>query len=315
MRAMVYDRYGPPEVLRLAEVPTPRPGPNQVLVQVAATSLNLSDWECLVGSPLYARIGGLRRPARSILGFDIAGQAVAIGAEVTRFAPGDAVYGHAPGGGLAEYALVSENALSPKPETLSFVEASTLPEAGTIALQGTAGLEPGQRLLVNGAGGGSGSFAIQVAKRAGAHVTGVDNAAKLEFMRLVGADEVVDYRSTDFTRLPPFDRILDLVAGRSVFALRRALSPGGRYQCVGGTTRALLRVLTVGTVVGRLTGRRMGVLAVRQGPEHFQPLEALCTSGEVTVHLDGVFPLHETPEAIARVGYGQALGKVVVTPT
>ena len=314
MRAVVYDHYGPPEVLRLVDLPRPDPGARQVLVEVAATSLNLSDWESLRGTPLYARIGGLREPARRVLGFDIAGTVAAVGSDVTRFQPGDAVYGQVPGGGFAEYALASETALAAKPDGLTFVEASTLPEAGTIALQGTAGLEPGQRIAINGAGGGSGSFAIQLAKRAGAHVTGIDNAEKLDFMRAVGADDVVEYRTEDFTRRGPFDRILDLVAGRSVFALRRALAPGGRYQCVGGPVPAMLRVLTLGTVVGRLTGRRIGVLAVRQGPTHYHPLETMCTSGAVKIHLDRTFPLEETPQALARVGEGHALGKVVVTP-
>lgn len=299
----------------MTEVPTPLPGPTQVLVRVEATSLNLSDWECLVGAPLYARIGGLRTPARPVLGSDVAGTVVAVGADVTGFTPGDEVYGQAPGGGFAEYAVAGERAVAMKPPQLTFVQASTLPEAGTIALQGTAGLEAGRRILINGAGGGSGSFAIQLAKRAGAHVTGVDNAGKLDFMRSVGADEVVDHRSSDYTRLPPFDRILDLVAGRSVFALRRALAPGGRYQCVGGPVPAMLRVLTVGAVVGRATGRRMGVLAVRQGPSHFRPLAELCASGEVTVHVDRVLSLEETATALSLVGHGQALGKVVVAPT
>lgn len=140
-----------------------------------------------------------------------------------------------------------------------------------IALQGTSDVRAGQRMLINGAGGGSGSFAIQLAKRAGAHVTGVDNDTKLDFMRSVGADDVVDYRREDFTRLPPFDRVLDMVAHRSVFAYRRSLARGGRYRCVGGSVRALLRILAIGALVGGLTGRRLGVLAVREGPAHFTP--------------------------------------------
>ena len=234
-------------------MPEPSPGANQVLVKVVATSVNLSDWECLRGVPLYARIGGLRTPARRVLGSDIAGRVEAVGSGVTRFAPGDEVYGDnlALMGGFAEYAVAPESALAHKPETLTFAEASTLPQAGVIALQGTAGAGPGRRVLINGAGGGSGSFAIQLAKRAGAYVTGVDNASKLDFMRSLGADEVIDYRSQDFTRVEPYDLVLDLVAHRSVFAYRRALARGGRYLCVGGSVRALLRVLTAGAVVGR----------------------------------------------------------------
>ncbi len=314
VKAVVYDRYGPPDVLRLEDVPMPSPGPNQVLVKMAAVSLNLSDWECLQGSPMYARIGGLRRPARRTLGSDIAGTVEAVGSEVTRFAPGDAVYGDNLDlmGGFAEYAVAPQRALALKPTTLTFAQASTIPQAGAIALQGTAEVREGQRMLINGAGGGSGSFAIQLAKRAGAHVTGVDNASKLEFMRSLGADEVIDYRSEDFTRRQPSDHILDFVAHRSVFAYRRALARGGRYRCVGGSVRSLLRVLTLGTVVGRATDRRLGMLLVKPGPTHFGPLTELCLAGEIDIHIDRTFGLDEVPEALADVGEGRALGKVVV---
>jgi len=312
MKAAVYDRYGPPDVLRVEEVARPSPGPNEVLVEVVATSVNLSDWECLIGSPMYARIGGLRAPAQRTLGSDIAGRVQAVGAGVNRFHPGDEVYGEIRMGGFAEYAVARESALAPKPQELTFAEASTLPQAGAIALQGTAGVEPGQRMLINGAGGGSGSFAIQLAKRAGAHVIAVDNAGKLEYMRSLGADEVIDYRTQDFTKLEPSDRVLDFVAHRSVFAYRRALARGGRYRCVGGTARSLLRVVTIGAILGRFTGRRLGVLMVKPGPNHFGPLAELCVSGDIQIHIDRTFRLDDVPQALARVGEGRALGKVVV---
>jgi NADPH:quinone reductase-like Zn-dependent oxidoreductase len=312
MKAVVYDRYGPPDVLRVAEVPLPSPGPRQVLIKVASTSLNLSDWECLRGTPLYARIGGLRSPARRILGSDVAGWVEDVGADVTRFRPGDAVYGEIPMGGFAEYAVASESAVVTKPAALTFSQASTLPQAGAIALQGTAGIGPGQRIAINGAGGGSGSFAIQLAKRAGAHVTGIDNAGKLEFMRAMGADDVVDYHSHDFTKSEPFDLVLDLVAHRSVFAYRRALARGGRYRCVGGPVPTLLRIVTVGVVLGRLTGRRMGMLVVKPGPAHFEPLAELCVSGDVEIAIDRTFALDDVARALSYVGEGKALGKVVV---
>jgi NADPH:quinone reductase-like Zn-dependent oxidoreductase len=233
---------------------------------------------------------------------------------VTRFRPGDEVYGDnlALKGGFAEYAIAPEAVLATKPAGLTFAEASTIPQAGAIAWQGTGGTQAGHRILVNGAGGGSGTFAIQLAKRLGAHVTGVDNAGKLEFMRTLGADEVIDHRSQDFTRRGPYDLILDLVAHRSVFAYRRALAPGGRYRCVGGSMSALLRVLTVGSLLGLATGRRIGVLAVRAGPAHFAPVADLCAAGDLKVHIDRTFTLDEVPEALARVGEGRALGKVVV---
>ena len=315
MGAVVYDRYGPPEVLRVDDVPTPVPSADQVLVRVASTSLNLSDWECLRGSPFYARIGGLRTPARRTLGSDIAGRVEAVGAAVNRFRSGDEVYGDNLGlkGGFAEYAVAPESALAPKPAQLTFSEASTIPQAGAIAMQGTADVAPGMRVLINGAGGGSGSFAIQLAKRAGAHVTAVDNAGKLDFMRSLGADEVIDYRREDFTRgAEPYDRILDLVAHRSVFAYRRGLARGGQYRCVGGSVPTLLRVVTVGAIVGRLTGRRIGMLAVREGPSRFEPLAELCVAGHVGICIDRTFALEEVPEALRYVGEGRALGKVVV---
>ena len=265
----------------------PSPAAGQVRVRVAATSVNLSDWETLRGSPLYARLGGLRSPARRTLGSDIAGWVDVVGDGVTRFRPGDEVYGDnlALKGGFAEYAIAAESALTRKPPSADVREASTIPQAGAIALQGTAGAAAGRRVLVNGGGGGSGSFAIQLAKRLGAHVTGVDNAGKLEFMRALGADEVIDYRSEDFTRGDqPYDLILDLVAHRSVFAYRRALAREGRYRCVGGSVSALLRVLTIGWIASRLTGRRMGVLAVKEGPAHFEPLADLCIAGDVHPH-------------------------------
>jgi NADPH:quinone reductase-like Zn-dependent oxidoreductase len=315
VKAVVYERYGSPDVLHVEDVPVPSPVAGQVRVRIAATSVNLSDWECLRGSPAYARIGGLRSPARRTLGSDIAGVVDEVGEGVTRFRPGDEVYGDnlALMGGFAQYAVAPESALALKPAQLTFGEASTIPQAGAIALQGTDRAVAGCRVLINGAGGGSGSFAVQLAKRRGAHVTGVDNSAKLTFMRSVGADDVIDYGRDDFTRpAQPYDLILDLAAHRSVFAYRRALAPGGTYRCVGGSVPALMRVLTAGWVVGRLTGRRIGILAVKEGPARFEPLSALCVTGRVRIHIDRTFALDQVPAALAHVGEGRALGKVVV---
>ncbi|MFC5747318.1 NAD(P)-dependent alcohol dehydrogenase [Actinomadura rugatobispora] len=301
----------------MEDVPTPSLAPGQVLVRVAATSLNLSDWETLRGDPLYSRIGGLRKPARRTLGSDIAGRVEAVGSGVSRFDVGDEVYGDNLGlkGGFAEFAVAPESALAHKPKQLTFAEASTIPQAGAIALQGTAPAGAGRRVLINGAGGGSGSFAIQLAKRAGAHVTGVDNAAKLDFMRSLGADEVIDYRSQDFARTGErYDLVLDLVATRSPLACGRALARGGRYWCVGGSVPVVLNIGTIGSIAGLLTGRRMGVLVVRLGPARFEPLADLCAAGKVDIHIDRTFTLDDVPEALRHVGEGHALGKVVVTP-
>ena len=314
MRAVVRDRYGPPEVLRVEQVAVPSPRAGQVLVRVVATSINLSDWEGLHGWPAYARFGGLFRPARRILGSDIAGVVEAVGSGVTRFGPGDEVYGDNLQlmGGFAEYAVAPEHALALKPAELSFAQASTLPQSGAIAVQAVARAKPRSRMLINGAGGGTGAFAIQLAAAAGIHVTGVDNAGKLDFMRSLGADEVIDYRVEDFTRGGPYDLIIDLVARRSVFAYRRALARGGTYLIVGGTMRALLRVVTVGAAIGVLTGRHLFLLAVKPGPEQFGQLAECCVDGSVRIHIDRVFGLEEVPEALAYVGEGWALGKVVV---
>jgi NADPH:quinone reductase-like Zn-dependent oxidoreductase len=318
MKAVVHDVYGPPSVLRVVDVATPAPASGQVLVKVCATSLNLSDWEGLRGSPLYARIGGIRSPAHPILGSDIAGWVEAVGAGVTRFRVGDEVYGdnlrHM--GGFAEYAVAPESALALKPRELSFAQAATIPQSAAIALQGTSDAVHGKRLCINGAGGGSGSFAIQVAKRLGAHVTAVDNASKLDFMQDLGADAVIDYRHEDFSRRTgSYDLILDLVASRSVFAYRRALARGGRYRCVGGTARALLRVATIGWMAARLTDRRMAVLVVKEGPAYFEPLADLCVSGDIHIHIGRTYGLEDVPAALADVGEGRALGKIVIAIT
>lgn len=321
MRAWVYDRYGPPSVLRLDDVPVPKPGPDQVLVKVAAVSLNLSDWETLTGKPLYSRIGGWRRPKRPTLGSDIAGHVEAIGDEVTEVRPGQAVYGDNLGlkGGFAEYALVPERSLARVPDGLSLVDASTIPQAGPIALQGVTTqrtVTDGSRVLIIGAGGGSGSFAVQLAKAAGAHVTAVDKAHKLDFLRELGADRVIDHEREDlFSTGERYDHVLDLVAHRSVFAARRLLTTHGRYLCVGGTMNAVLQVALLGPIVGRATRRRVGMLAVRPGPDRFAPLAQRVLDGDVMIHVDRVLPLDEVPAALAMVGEGRAIGKVVVTPT
>jgi NADPH:quinone reductase-like Zn-dependent oxidoreductase len=314
MRAVVYDRYGDVDQLRLADVPEPVPGAGEVLVEVVATSVNLSDVETLRGSPAYSRIGGLFRPARSVLGSDIAGRVAAVGPGVTRWRVGDEVYGDnlTRKGGFAELAVVSERALARKPEALTFDQASTIPQSGAIALQAIARAQPGVRMLLNGAGGGTGAFAIQLAARAGIRLTAVDRAEKLALMRELGAERVLDYRAEDFTRTGPYDLVVDLVARRSVFAYRRVLAPGGSALVVGGTTRTLLRMLTIGALAGRLTGRRLGVMAVRQGPDHFAPLADAIVAGEIRTVIDRTFSLEQVPEALAYVGEGRAQGKVVI---
>jgi NADPH:quinone reductase-like Zn-dependent oxidoreductase len=319
MRAVVRERYGPPDVLRVTDVETPVPKDRHVLVRVRAVSLNLSDWEGLRGKPLYARIGGVFRPRRPILGSDIAGRVEAVGAGVTLFEPGADVFAdildHL--GGFAEYVSVPETVLSPMPAGMTYEEAAALPQAGVIALQGIqarGNVEPGQKVLINGAGGGSGSFAIQLAKLCGAEVTGVDNAEKLEFMRSLGADHVIDYTREDFTANGRrYDLILDLAGYRKPSAYARSLAPGGRYLLVGGAMSTLLRVLLFGPLTGRGEGKRIRVLAVRLGAQHVTPLVELCRAGQVRIVIDRRFRLDEVPEALRYLGEGHAKGKVVVT--
>jgi len=318
MKAVVYTRYGPPDVLRVTNVATPVPKDNEVLVRVAAVSLNRSDWETLRGKPLYARIGGPFRPRHHVLGSDIAGRVQAAGPRVTLFRPGQDVFGdilrHM--GGFAQYVCVPEGALAPMPAGMTYAEAAALPQAGAIALQGIRDkgqVQRGQKVLVNGAGGGSGMYAIQLAKLHGAEVTGVDNAEKLEFMRSVGADHVIDYTREDFTANGrAYDLILDLAAHRSAFAYQASLVPGGRYLYVGGSVTTLLQALLAGPLIGRADGRKIRLLAVRLGVEHLAPMVELCQAGKIATVIDRRYPLSETPAALRYLGEGHAKGKVVI---
>jgi NADPH:quinone reductase-like Zn-dependent oxidoreductase len=319
MKAVVRTRYGLPDVLRLDDVDQPHPTSDQVLVKVHAVALNASDWEGLRGRPAYARIGGPRRPKFGILGSDIAGRVEAIGPDVTRFRPGDEVFGDnlALMGGFAEYACARERTLAAKPPGMSFEDAAAIPQSGVIALQGIqhkGRVQPGQRVLVNGAGGGAGTFAVQLAKRAGAHVTGVDNAGKLDFVRSIGADEVIDHTRTDFTSGgEQYDLVLDLAAYRSAFAYRRALAAHGRYFYVGGSVPTLLQVLLVGPLMGGKTGKKVRVLVVQPNPQDMLAVANLCQAGTIVPIIDRRFPLSEVPDALRYLGEGRAKGKLVIT--
>jgi len=318
MKAVVYTRYGSPEVLRLTDVETPTPKDNEVLVKVHAVSLNLSDWETLRGKPLYSRIAGPFRPRHHILGSDIAGRVEATGRDATLFQAGDDVFADILSymGGFAEYVCVPQSVLARMPSGMTHEEAAALPQAGAIALQGIrekGSARPGQKVLINGAGGGSGMFAVQLAKLDGAEVTGVDNGEKLEFMRSVGADHAIDYTREDFTRNgQTYDLILDLAGHRPVSSYNRALAPGGRYLFVGGSMATLLRVLLIGPMTGRSAGKKIRVLAVRLGAQHLGPLIELCRQGKISTIIDRRYPLSEVPEALRYLGEGHAKGKVII---
>jgi NADPH:quinone reductase-like Zn-dependent oxidoreductase len=317
MKAVVYTRYGSPDVLRFMDVEKPAPKDNQVLVKVRAVSLNRSDWEALRGKPAYARITGPFRPRHHILGSDIAGRVEAAGRTATNFQPGDDVFADILGymGGFAEYVCVPERALAPMPAGMTYEEAAALPQAGAIALQGIwdkGQIQPGQKVLINGAGGGSGMYAVQLAKLRGAEVTGVDNAEKLEFIRSLGADHVIDYTRADFARNGrSYELILDLAAHRSVLAYKGSLVPGGRYLYVGGSAATLLQVLLIGPLLGRAEGKKLRLLAVRSGAQRLAPLVGLCQAGKIATVIDRRYRLSEVPEALRYLGEGHAKGKLV----
>ena len=320
MKAVIYTRYGPPDVLRLIDVPTPVPKDDEVLVQVHAVSLNASDWEVLRGKPLYSRIGGPFRPRHHILGSDIAGRVTMAGRNATRFRPGEGVFADilSSMGGFAESVCVPETALAPIPAGMTYEEAAALPQAGAIALQGIQDkgrVQTGQKVLINGAGGGSGMYAIQLAKLNGAEVSGVDNGEKLEFMRSLGADHVIDYTRDDFTSNGlTYDLILDVAAHRPASAYKGSLVPGGRYLYVGGSVATLLQVLLIGPVIGRAEGKKIRLLAVRQGTHHLASLVELCQAGKIATVIDRRYRLNEVPEALRYLGEGHAKGKIVIVP-
>ena len=319
MKAVVYTQYGSPDLLRLTDVPKPTLADDEVLIKVVAVSVNRSDWECLQGTPLYARIGGLRAPRRQILGSDIAGHIEMVGRNVRRFQPGDEVFGDFQErmGGFAEYACVRERDLAPKPAGMAFEEIATIPQAGIIALQGIRDrgqVQPGQRVLINGAGGGAGTFAVQLAKLYGAEVTGVDNTGKLDFLRSLGVDHVIDHTREDFTRRGEgYDLILDLIAYRSAFAYERALRPNGKYFAVGGAVATLLQIALLGPALSRATGKHLRVLVARPNREDMLHIAELHAAGKIAPAIDRRYPLSEVPEALRYLGAGRARGKVIIT--
>jgi NADPH:quinone reductase-like Zn-dependent oxidoreductase len=319
MKAVIYEQYGPPDVLHLTEVDKPTPADDQILIKIHAVSINGSDRERLFGRPLYSRIGGLLRPGSPILGSDIAGRVEFAGENHTEFKPGDEVFGELPGyqGGFAEYVCTSGQTLALKPAGLTFEQAAAIPQAGVIAYQGireTGQVQPGQKVLINGAGGSGGSFAIQLAKLYGAQVTGVDNAGKLDFMRSLGADHVIDYTKEDFTRgAERYDLILDLIAHRSVFAYRRALQPDGTYFFVGGSVAVIFQILLLGPVIRGSEAKTIRMLMVAQSRKNLLAITELCEAGKIVPAIDRLYALEEVPEAMRYVGDGHAKGKVVIT--
>ena len=315
MKAIVYDSYGGPDVLRMAEIDTPEPAKGEIRVKVVACAVNLSDWEYLTGSPAWVRtIGGFFRPKVPVLGSDIVGFVDKLGEGVSGFEIGQRVMGDyvMTRGGFAEYACVPAKETVAVPVALSDDIAACLPQAGGIAVSGTDGLKPGSRLLINGAGGGSGTMALQLAKVAGAHVTAVDNAGKVDWLKSLGADEVLDYRQTNFTETgQTWDRILDMVATRKPGEISKALAEGGQYMALGGSVPILLSLVFGGFLYRR---HKIGMLMVPMGRELTSRVTQFAVEGKIKPHLEAVLPLNDVPKALRRTGQGEVLGKIVIRP-
>jgi NADPH:quinone reductase-like Zn-dependent oxidoreductase len=318
MKAVIRTEYGSPDVVRVEEVPEPAPSDGDVLIRVVAASINGSDREAVAGRPAYVRMGGLRKPRHRILGSDIAGRVERVGSGVRNLRPGDEVLGEVPGyhSGFAEYVCVPETAVIRKPVALTFEEAAAIPQGGSIALQAIrlkGKVQPGHKVLINGAGGAAGSFSVQLARLAGAEVTGVDRGEKANFLRSLGADHVIDYMKEDFTRSGKrYDLILDTIGHGSVLACARALRPEGTYFVVGGPVSVLLRTLLSGAWTRLGTGKSVRVLVVPQDRAVLLAVTQLCAERQIVPAIDRSYPFTDAREALRYVSDGRHKGKVVI---
>ncbi|GII79411.1 NADPH:quinone reductase [Sphaerisporangium rufum] len=327
MKAFVLRSYGAPDMLELTDVDRPAPADHEVLVRVRATSVQPFDWHLMRGEPRVARLMpgglGLRRPKVAILGADVAGEVEAVGRAVTAFRPGDEVYGMPKGGGFAEYVCVPEGELAPKPPSLSFEQAAAVPLAAGTALLGLrdqADVRPGQQVLVNGASGGVGTFAVQIARALGARVTAVCGPRNVDLVRSIGADEVVDYSVQDFTRAGRhYDVLLDVAGGRPVSAGRRVLARRGTYVAVGGPAGRWLQPaghVFAALAMSPFVSQKMTSVDVINSPDTRRTLLALTEfieAGQVTPVIGRSYCFAEIPAAIAYQEQGHAPGKVVIT--
>jgi len=313
MKAIVYERYGSPDVLELRDVEKPSVTDDGVLVRVRAASTNPYDWHFMRGKPYFARLMfGLFKPKAHGLGADLAGEVEAVGKDVTRFRPGDAVFGEA-AGAFAEYTCVPEGTLALKPANLSFEQAAAVPMGGVTALQGLRDrgkIRAGQRVLILGASGGVGTFAVQIAKSFGAEVTGVCSTRNVERVRKIGADHVVDYTREDFTRSGArYDLLLDTIGNRSLRECRRVLQPKAVYVHVGGR---MARVLAL-PIVSPFVSQTLVQLIAKRNKDDLEILSGLIEAGKITPVIDRTYPLSEVPTAIRYLEGGHARGKVVIT--
>jgi NADPH:quinone reductase-like Zn-dependent oxidoreductase len=323
MKAMVYTSYGPPDVLRLQEVEMPAPKDDEVLIRVHAASINYPDWGLLRGKPFLVRAmaGGLLRPKNTILGADVAGRVEAVGAKVSRFRPGDAVFGDlsaARFGGFAEYVCAPEHLLAAKPANVSFEAAAAVPMAGVVALQGLrlGEIKAGQEVLVVGASGGNGGFAVQIAKALGAEVTGVCSTCNLELVRSLGADRTIDYTKEDFAANGQrYDLILATAGYRPLWEYRRALRPSGIYVVTGGKMAQIFQPMVLGPFLPKGEGQKLLNLSAQPDCEDLAAVGELVEAGQVVPAIDRCYPLSEAAQALAYYGEGHARGKVVITIT
>ena len=317
MRAIVYHKYGTPDVLKLEEVNKPAPRDDEVLIKVYAVSINDWDFGLLDGDFINRLLNGLRKPKKQILGSDIAGRIEAVGKNVTQFKPGDEVYGDLSGrwGGFAEYVCASENALALKPPTMSFAQAAAIPQAAMLAVQGLIDkgkIKEGQKLLINGAGGGVGTFGIQIAKLYGVEVTGVDHTGKLDMLRSMGFDHVIDYTKEDFTKNGKYyDLILDVKTNRSMFSYARALSANGVYVTVGGSIGRLLQAVLLGPLIRMIYKKYIRLVALKTNKD-LAYMNKLFESGKVKPVIDGPYKMDEVPQAFRLFAKGEHKGKVVI---
>ena len=320
MKSVEFSRYGTPDDLRLTEVDIPSPQANEVLVKIYASSINSWDWELLHATPFANRLMfGLFRPTRlKTLGIDIAGRIEQVGHDVASFKPGDEVYGDLSAcgwGGFAEYVAVPENVVRLKPANLSFEQAAAVPQAGLLALQGMidkAHIRPGLKVLINGASGGSGTFAVQIARAHGAEITGVCSTRKMDFVSSLGVDHVIDYQHEDFTQNGQhYDLIIDAQARHSIFDYRRALSPTGIYVMHGGASSSIFQVMLLGPLISLLGDRKLCLLFHRAN-KGLDAMSDLLISEKVNPVIDRCYPLDDIIEALWYYGEGHAKGKIVI---
>jgi NADPH:quinone reductase-like Zn-dependent oxidoreductase len=321
MKASVYRKYGPPNVLQIEEVNNPKPTENEVLVKVHAASVNYSDWAFVRGKPFLVRLmgSGIFNPTIQTLGADIAGTVEAVGKNVTQYQIGDDVFADISGngwGGFAQYVAIPENLIAIKPGNSSFEEAAAAPQAAVVALQGLrqGQIKPGDKVLIVGASGGIGSFAVQIAKYSGAEVTGVCSSKNIDLVRSLGADHVIDYTREDFVHTGQrYDLILGTAGYRSIHDYKRALSSNGRYVMTGGAMPQVFQAMLLGSALSEKNGKKMGNLAAVTSQSDLVFVKTLIEAGKIKPVIDRRYPLNEVAEALTYYGEGHSRGKIVIT--